>query len=70
MAINCCRSARFSAVLLWYFTSVTACFCTRAFHEPYRTHARLICADAATAPFVVLTDEPGDRSMDYDGGRH
>lgn len=35
-------------------------FCTLAIHPPYRRRARLLCADAAAAPWVVLTDEPGD----------
>lgn len=36
------------------------CYCTLAVHEPYRRRARLLCADLAPAPMVVLTDEPGD----------
>jgi hypothetical protein len=39
---------------------VTACFCTLAIHEPYRRRARLLCADVAPRPCVVLTDEPAD----------
>jgi hypothetical protein len=39
---------------------VAACFCTLAIHAPYRRRARLLCADAAPAPWVVLTDEPAD----------
>jgi hypothetical protein len=39
---------------------MTVCFCTLAIHEPYRKRARLLCADAASMPFVVLTDEPSD----------
>jgi hypothetical protein len=39
---------------------VTLCFCTLAIHAAYRRRARLLCADAPTAPWVVLTDEPGD----------
>jgi hypothetical protein len=39
---------------------VTACFCTLAIHAPYRRRARLLCADVAPAPFVVVTDEPAD----------
>ena len=39
---------------------MAACFCTLAIHEPYRTLARALCADAAPLPFVVLTDEPAD----------
>lgn len=38
----------------------TACFCTLAIHAPYRKRARLLCADVAPAPLVVLTDEPED----------
>jgi len=38
----------------------TACFCTLAIHAPYRKRARLLCADVAPAPLVVLTDEPDD----------
>ena len=36
------------------------CFCTLAIHAPYRQRARLLCADLAPAPLVVLTDEPAD----------
>jgi hypothetical protein len=36
------------------------CFCTLAIHAPYRSRARLLCADLAPAPCVVLTDEPSD----------
>jgi hypothetical protein len=39
---------------------MTICFCTLAIHEPYRRRARLLCATATTAPWVVLTDEPDD----------
>lgn len=39
---------------------VAACFCTLAIHAPYRRRARLLCADLAPAPCVVLTDEPDD----------
>lgn len=39
---------------------MTACFCTLAIHAPYRRRARLLCADLAPAPCVVLTDEPDD----------
>jgi hypothetical protein len=39
---------------------VTVCFCTLAIHTPYRQRARLLCADASTVPWVVLTDEPDD----------
>ncbi len=39
---------------------MAACFCTLAIHAPYRRRARLLCADAAPAPWVVLTDEPAD----------
>jgi hypothetical protein len=35
-------------------------FCTLAIHEPYRRRARLLCQDAATVPWFVLTDEPDD----------
>src|SRR5437762_12568103 len=34
------------------------CFCTLAIHAPYRRRARLLCADAPSAPWIVLTDEP------------
>lgn len=36
------------------------CFCTLAIHAPYRRRARLLCADAPTVPWIVLTDEPDD----------
>jgi hypothetical protein len=39
---------------------MSVCFCTLAVHAPYRRRARLLCADVAPTPFVVLTDEPGD----------
>jgi hypothetical protein len=39
---------------------VAACFCTLAIHAPYRRRARLLCADTAPAPWVVLTDDPAD----------
>jgi hypothetical protein len=39
---------------------VTVCFCTLAIHAPYRRRARLLCANATTVPWVVLTDEPDD----------
>jgi hypothetical protein len=39
---------------------VTVCFCTLAIHAPYRRRARLLCADATTVPWIVLTDEPDD----------
>ena len=39
---------------------MTVCFCTLAIHAPYRRRARLLCADAPTLPWVVLTDEPDD----------
>lgn len=35
-------------------------FCTLAIHAPYRQRARLLCADLAPAPVVVLTDEPAN----------
>ena len=38
----------------------STCFCTLAIHAPYRKRARLLCADVAPAPLVVLTDEPDD----------
>jgi len=40
--------------------SVTVCFCTLAIHAPYRQRARLLCAGAPQAPWIVLTDEPQD----------
>ena len=39
---------------------MTVCFCTLAIHKPYRRRARLLCADATTMPWIVLTDEPDD----------
>ena len=39
---------------------MTVCFCTLAIHTPYRRRAQLLCADAATVPWIVLTDEPDD----------
>jgi hypothetical protein len=39
---------------------VTHCFCTLAIHAPYRARARLLCADTAPAPWVIVTDEPAD----------
>jgi len=42
---------------------VSACFCTLAIHAPYRRRARLLCSDAAAAPWVVLTDEPADFAL-------
>lgn len=36
------------------------CFCTLAIHEPYRRRARLLVADTAPAPWVIVTDEPRD----------
>ena len=39
---------------------VTVCFCTLAIHAPYRRRARLLCADATSVPWIVLTDEPDD----------
>jgi hypothetical protein len=39
---------------------MSVCFCTLAVHAPYRRRARLLCADVAPLPFVVLTDAPGD----------
>ena len=39
---------------------MAVCFCTLAIHAPYRRRARLLCADLAWAPWVVLTDEPAD----------
>jgi hypothetical protein len=41
---------------------MSVCFCTLAIHAPYRKRARLLCADVAPAPLVVLTDEPADFS--------
>jgi hypothetical protein len=41
---------------------MTVCFCTLAIHAPYRRRARLLCADAPTVPWIVLTDEPDDFS--------
>jgi hypothetical protein len=38
----------------------TVCYCTFAFHEPYRKRARLLCGDAPEVPWVVLTDGPED----------
>src|SRR5881398_1022573 len=39
---------------------LNVCFCTLAIHEPYRRRARLLCTDAPTVPWIVLTDEPDD----------
>ena len=39
---------------------MTVCFCTLAIHAAYRRRARLLCASAATVPWIVLTDEPDD----------
>lgn len=39
---------------------MATCFCTLAIHGPYRQRARLLCADLAPLPLVVLTDEPAD----------
>ena len=39
---------------------MTVCFCTLAIHAPYRRRARLLCADATTVPWIVLTDEPDE----------
>ena len=39
---------------------VSVCLCTLAIHAPYRKRARLLCADAARAPWIVLTDDPAD----------
>jgi hypothetical protein len=36
------------------------CFCTLAIHEQYRRRAHLLCSDAPTVPWIVLTDEPDD----------
>ena len=41
---------------------MTVCFCTLAIHAPYRRRARLLCADAKSVPWIVLTDEPDDFS--------
>jgi hypothetical protein len=40
--------------------SMSVCFCTLAIHAPYRHRARLLCADLAPAPCLVLTDQPAD----------
>jgi hypothetical protein len=39
---------------------MAVCFCTLAIHAPYRRRARMLCADTAPAPWVILTDEPTD----------
>jgi hypothetical protein len=39
---------------------VTVSFCTLAIHAPYRRRAQLLCADATSVPWIVLTDEPDD----------
>jgi hypothetical protein len=39
---------------------MAVCFCTLAIHAPYRKRARMLCADMAPAPWVILTDEPAD----------
>lgn len=38
--------------------SADVCLCTLAIHPPYRRRARLLCRDAPTIPWIVLTDEP------------
>src|SRR6185369_6904204 len=40
--------------------TANACFCTLAIHEQYRRRARMLCGDAPTKPWIVLTDEPDD----------
>lgn len=40
--------------------TMTTCLCTLAIHAPYRRRARLLCADAPSLPWTVLTDEPDD----------
>jgi hypothetical protein len=40
--------------------SPNVCFCTLAIHPPYRRRAQILIADAATMPWIVLTDEPND----------
>lgn len=40
--------------------SLNTCFCTLAIHAPYRQRARLLVGDVPEAPWIVLTDEPGD----------
>ena len=37
---------------------MSVCFCTLAIHAPYRRRAHLLCDDAKTAPWIVLTDVP------------
>lgn|SRR5574341_808423 len=39
---------------------VNACFCTLAIHPAYRRRARLLCAEAPTVPWLVLTDAPDE----------
>jgi hypothetical protein len=39
---------------------MTLSFCTLAIHAFYRERARLLCADLAPWPVIVLTDEPSD----------
>lgn len=39
---------------------MAVCFCTLAIHAPYRSRARMLCADTASVPWVILTDEPAD----------
>jgi hypothetical protein len=43
-----------------HLIAMSTCFCTLAIHAPYRARARLLCADAANVPWVVLTDQPDD----------
>lgn len=50
---------------------MTVCFCTLAIHAPYRRRARLLCAEATTVPWIVLTDEPDDfADLDVRAIRH
>ena len=39
---------------------MTVCFCTLAIHAAYRQRARLLCADAPSVPWIILTDKPDD----------
>jgi hypothetical protein len=51
---------------MWIFAArdlsnpMAVCFCTQAIHAPYRRRARMLCADTAPVPWVVLTEEPAD----------
>lgn len=39
---------------------MSTCFCTLAIGAPHRARARVLCVDAPSVPWIVLTDEPAD----------